>query len=509
MSALALLLVTFPLAVALAQMPWLVGGVVIGYLLLAKQFKCLKAFSIILGVAFLYALLVYTGSVIHADIDNYLGPQVRAFLLPEGTTLDGAYKATHMTLPQGFAAYGAALYRLTGSVDLASSAFVLFLCAAWGVLRAHLSKLQTLLLLVCPASFASLFSLMPDGCVYLLLLIALFSLKARNFWLTLLPATLACTFKTTAWIPTALLAVALFLHFPRRWWQIAGVGLLTLLTVFPTLHLIWGGGLTEISDDFLTRANADAQQMGYFARLAYVYLGHWTTSLSPDFGIHPGGVDGGGVDGYGPLFRLMIAASLLTLLLCRKRLNGWKETLILVWLSVLLMPTTYIGYARYVPWLYVAGALPLILFVPRTTCVPAALLLVIPLGWLGWRLVLSTETVYVANRAETVQSHVYNIRATFREKLVEEPQPAASGSLLYTYRLPEGDSYPVMTRAYHKGLDLEPRESKAREGAQYILKRWLPWALHHPHTLFYEIVRFRAHALLHFPRGGNDGLPTP
>ncbi len=507
---LTMLLISFPMAVALAQRPLLVGFVVATFLCLAWKTHCIKPFTITLGVALVLSMLVFTGAVIHFDIDNYLAPQIRQMLLPDALPQnDGWYSPLHCRLPSGLSTYGAALYRIFGSVDLGDSAFILFAVAAWHTLRASLTRLQTLLLLCAPVALPGLLCLMPDGCVYLLLLIALFELRKQTFWLPLLAISIACTYKTSAWLPAILIAGALLYMHPRRWWQIALMGLATLALCLPTLSLILSGELTQISSDFHATANADARSMGHFARLAYVHLGHWTTSLTPLFGAHTAGVDGISSDALGPILRLCTWASLLLMPLYRHRLKGWWLILAISWGSLLCIPTLYIGYARYVPLLFIATFLPLVLLFPRISILPLALLLIIPLGMLGWRFALSTEALFVANTATAVHSEYYNIRSTFRPLLVDTPQPHHSGSLLYTYALPEGNSFPPIPRKHYPGIETTPTLNKISEVKTYMLHQWLPWIMTHPHTYIAEIVRYRWRAFCTFPRGIHDGPQTP
>lgn len=504
-----LLLVLFPLAVALARTPLVVGMVFAAFCFLSWQFRCHKAFLLTLGIAFALSLLLFTGATIHYDVDNYLGPQIRLFSLPFGVQPDGFYSEPHCRLPQGLAWYGAALFRLTGSIDLGQSAFFLFFVAAWRTLRVDLTRLQAALLLIAPSALPSVFNLMPDGCVYLLLILALFALRRGDFWLPLAAAALASILKVSAWVPTALIALLLLWRFPRRFWQIGLVALATLLLVFPTLHLLYTGGLNTISSDFSSVANDDARTMGWFARILYVHVGHWTTSLHPHLGPHLLGVDGLSSDALGPIFRLVTWASLAILVFCRKRLAGWWSTLALAWLSVLIIPTVYVGYARYVPLLWVAGMLPLVLRFPKVAILPTIALLGIPLAMLGWRLALSTEAVMVANHATAVQSNYWNVRETFRHiPLTQEQQPLWSGSLLYSYSMPEG-IFPPMPRRPYEGLRKTPMTVKAAGVREYALREWLPWMLTHPHTYLLEIARFRWRNFVTLLRGSHDGLPPP
>jgi hypothetical protein len=502
--ALPLLLIVFPLAVALLPTMHFLLCSLAATSFLAYHLKCLRAFLMTLGIAFAINLLVYTGAVGYFDVDAYIAPQIRLIAATTDFVPDGFFRAEHLALPRGFTSWCAAWYRLTGSVDCGGMLFFMLIPAAWMVLRTELSRVQTVALLLSPAAFPSLFCLMSDGCVYLLLLMALVSLRDRNnFWLPLLAAIAAALFKASAWIPALLVAFVLTMYHPRRWWKILLLGIATLLCNWPTLQMIFKGGLSTISADF-ELVNADAAAMGYWARLVYVYIGHWTTSLSPVFGAHLGGVDGGGVDGLGPIFRIAVMASLGVLLLFRKRMKPWGIPLVIAWVSILVMPTLYIGYARYVPWLYPAAMLPLVLLVPRISLGLGSAMCVVPLMWLGWRVALSTETVAVATHATAVYSDVYNLRCAFRPLFVEQVQPTLSGSLLYSYTMDEA-YFPPMNRENSADLKQRPVFSKARDLQAYALQIWLPWMATHFPFYIYDLMRLRTRWLL-APRGVDDEI---
>lgn len=504
--ALPLILIVFPLAVALLPTPVFTLMALASASFLAYQLKCLRGFLWTFGLAFILNLIVFSGAISYFDIDAYIAPQIRMIAASSELSPDGFLHYTHLALPRGFTSWCAAWYRITGSVDCGGMLFFMLVSAAWRVLRSELSRVQTLALLLSPAAFPSLFCLMSDGCVYLLLLMALVSLKnPKWFWVPLLASVAAALFKTSAWIPCALTALLLVRNHPRRWWQIALIGCATLLCSWPTLRMMWQGGLADISADFAT-ANAAAQEMGYFARLAYVYIGHWTSSAQPFFGAHLGGVDGGGVDGLGPIFRVAVMAAIVVVILFRKRLKPWAFPLLLAWGSVLLMPTTYIGYARYVPWLYPAVVLPLVLMLPRLSLGLSSAMCVMPLMWLGWRIALSTEYVAVATHATAVHSDFYNIRCAFRAQLVEQAQPTTSGSLLYTYTM-SPEYFPAMERKVTTDLKQRPASDKVNDVKAYALKTWLPWALKQGPVYVYDLMRLRCRWLL-TPRGVSDGIST-
>ena len=504
--ALPFLLITFPFAIAFAGTPLVSGMVFAAFFFLAYQLNCIKPFGMILGASFLINCLLFSGAVIHFDTDAYIAPQIRLLASPFQITPDGFYSATHLALPRGFSAWCAALYRLTGSIDCGAMLVWMLIPAAWIVLRRALTRWQTLVLLLSPALFPSLFNLMSDGCVYLLLLIALVALVDKeNFWIPLLAAAGAALCKTSAWIPCALVGLLLLRYHPKRWWKLGLVAIVVLGYNLPTLRMMCAGGLSEISADF-DCANDAAKAMGYWARLAYVYLGHWTTTTQPVFGAHVGGVDGGGVDGLGPVFRLAVWCSLAVLICFRKRLKGWGLPLVLAWGSVLVMPTLYIGYARYVPWLFPAVMLPLALVAPRCSMLLSGALCVVPTLWLGWRIALSTEVVRVACHATAVQSGVYNIRCTFRDQLTEVAQPTLSGSLIYSYQMDEG-YFPPIQRTHFEDMKAVSPFAKAHDVQAYMVKTWAPWMICHFPEYLFDLLTLRTRWLL-APRGLTDDLST-
>lgn len=504
---LAFVVVLFPVMVAVLPSLSFLGMAFAVSLIFAYLLKCLKPFLLTLGISFILNLFIYAGATTHWDVDAYIAPQIRMIAAPTLLQMDGIVSEAHFALPSGFSAWCAAWYRLTGSIDCGAMLFLMLLPAAWQVLRGSLSRVQTAVLLLSPAAFPSLFSLMSDGCVYLLLLMTLVLLRHREaFWLPLLTAVCAAIFKTSAWIPCGLIALVLLRNHPRNWWKLLLMGIATLIYCYPTLRMILKGGLSAISSDF-SCANEAAQQMGYWARLAYVYIGHWTTAAQPYFGAHMGGVDGGGVDGLGPLFRVAVMGSIVVLICCRKRLQTWWMPLLIAWGSILVMPTAYIGYARYVPWLYPAVMLPLLVVLPRLSLIASGLLCVMPALWLGWRVALSTEYVRVATYATAVSSEVYNVRCAFRDKLVATPQPTSSGSLVYNYQM-EATYFPPMPRVWRSDLKQVAPLEKVNEVRRYALQEWLPWAIRHLPEYLIDVLRLRWQWFM-MPRGVTDEFSSP
>ncbi len=499
-----LLLVTFPLAVALARTPWPMGMVAVAYLLLAHRFRSLVPFLLTYAAAITLNLPVLSAFAYHGDVDFYLGPQARQLAASVPLAMDGMVREVHLLLPTGYSGWCAALYRLTGSLDFGHAQIFALTVAAWQTVRPSLSRWQAFALICAPLTWVSVFNAMPDGCVYLLLLVALFALRDRRFWLTLASLAVAATYKTSAWLPCALLGGALLWRFPRRWPHFVWVGLGVAALVFPTLRMMASGGLDTISEDFLGAAPA-AKEVGRLGRLAYFYLGHWMLPGDYDFNVHIGGVDGAGMDGLGRLARILIWPSLAGLLLWRQKLSGWWGCLALAWASVLLMPTLYIGYGRYVPLAYVALMLPLVVRWPKISAIAAVAMSVVPALWCAWRILLSMECAQVVATGGPVQSDWYNVRAGFRScgvALTEAPQPVLSSSNAYSYARADFPPIPADTP---RGR-LVPAGQKAMRLREYAVREALPWLLTHTHTVLAETMRIRWHWLTS-PRGESDGLP--
>ena len=513
----ALLLVLLPLAACFATRPALFLMTLAAFSLVAYRFGALRFFLFTVIGALLLNACVLSAFAIFSDADNYLQPSIRLLassLSPEQA--DGHLSLQHLILPQGFAAWSAVLYRLTGWLDAGNALVFMLLPAAWTVLRRELSSLQSLVLIAAPLTFLSCFSAMPDGPLYLLLLMAVVSLRSNAFWLPLAAVCVACTFKTTAWIPAALIGFVLLRDHPRKAWKLFLAAVFTAFLVWPTLRALFDGSAPAVSGDF-EGMNATARTMGYFARNAYAYLGHWTVpGPAPDFNIAVGGGDGGGVDGLGPSFRLAVWGALALMTLCRKKMQGWGTVLLVCWGSVLVIPTLYIGYARYTPLVYVAGLLPWVLALPKIAPVPALLVCAMPVAWIGWRVMLSTENLtVVATPVVEVRSDVYNVRCGLRKHLRAEPFPenapgTLSGSLMYTYRNPNpGDScFPPMPRSTDGNPRLVPASDKASSMAGYALKTWLPWAIRSLPDLALKTLSYRFDTFTSFPRGADDVQPN-
>ena len=94
-----LLIVLFPLAIALARTPLVIGMVFVAFCFLAWQFRCLKSLLAIYAVAILLNLPVLSVCGSPGDQDFYLGPQARLLAAGGELAFDGFLRPTHLALP--------------------------------------------------------------------------------------------------------------------------------------------------------------------------------------------------------------------------------------------------------------------------------------------------------------------------------------------------------------------------------------------------------------------------
>lgn len=110
-----------------------------------------------------------------------------------------------------------------------------------------------------------------------------------------------------------------------------------------------------ITKDFAVM-NEDAKKLGYFGRLGWAYVSqnlvreYYKRTLdrcdfNPNFGVS------GGVGGFGPMFRVIFVLSLFGWIFVRNK--SINAILLFIAVTILMQPTFYCGYARYVPQLYI------------------------------------------------------------------------------------------------------------------------------------------------------------
>lgn len=133
---------------------------------------------------------------------------------------------------------------------------------------------------------------------------------------------------------------------------------------YPTMTFNPAVDVIDITSDFIE--NADAQSMGYFSRICYAWVSPKLTvgairllrgepSFSPVFEI------GGGCEGIGMWFNVLLLASVVLLSVARKNLIAYLCLVIFV--SSNFVPLKCIGYSRYVPQIWVIFPLAVMNFI--------------------------------------------------------------------------------------------------------------------------------------------------
>jgi len=315
----------------------------------------------------------------------------------------------HVTyLPRAFWIFGAALYRTVGFVEAADTLNILACILSFFMVSRLLARLlgmvgmtrhaAAVLLAVSPAVAGGMFGGSSDSTLYSLFLIAtsaatLYLATGGIQWLAFvaLAFPLIANLKFTGVVVCGVITFVYLLgcllqwrsgragaELPVRWLMAvtASVGLAAVIGFSPyiTSWVRYGGPFypahtfdkrvptsSRITEDFLLM-NDDAKRMGYAGRFSYAYL-----SESVTLSLYGRGADGGrfapkfqvggGVGGFGAVFRAAFVMSLILLPFARVGRLGYLLACIL--LTVLLQPTMYVGYARYVSQFY---AFPMVVF---------------------------------------------------------------------------------------------------------------------------------------------------
>jgi hypothetical protein len=312
-------------------------------------------------------------------------------------------------LPRAFWIFGALLYRTVGFVEAADAFNILTFVLSYVLVSRLIARVLGLkdaarrltagLLAASPAIVSWMFGGSNDSAFYSLFLVAtaaatLYLASGGTQWLAFVVAAFAllANLKFTGVVCCGVITLVFLFGCVREWWSGRAAidrpaGWLLAVTTSAVLAAVIGfspyvtswvrfGGpfypahtfdhrvplSNRITEDFLSM-NADAKRMGYFGRFGYAYISERLT-----LSLYGGGADGGrfaptfnvsgGVRGFGPVFRAAFLSSIVLLPFARVGRIGYMLACIL--LSVLLQPTMYIGYARYVPQFY---AFPLLVFI--------------------------------------------------------------------------------------------------------------------------------------------------
>lgn len=406
-------LLAFPLAIAALAMVGFAFGVTIGgwhmpvalVLSLALAWRMAEEDRLrIVGwiVALLFVSFLFAGlsvSYTYADADAYHRPAT--ILLANGwnplrqTEVDeisglmgGGFRSWHVAfLPRLAWLLGAACYWWFGFVEIADAVnFILFFASIlsvrlWLRERFGLSgwRLLALTMAICisPVVIGGVFGGLVDAGGYSAFVVAAVSADRKKMLPLVLSVVAMSGLKFTGAVIGALVFIvyaAFDLKEFKKWFAMGLVaGILTLLiNATPYLTSFWNHGGpfypshsfvkserfeedgNPITNDF-GLMNDDAKELGYFGRFAWAYVSQGLVKayyaqktgradFNPEFRVN------GGVGGFGAFFRCLFIVSLAGWCLVRNRsIHAW---LALIIVSVLMQPTFYSGYARYVPQFY-------------------------------------------------------------------------------------------------------------------------------------------------------------
>lgn len=392
--------------IGLWHTPVALALVVVATWRLAESGKGNAVWWLLAGVAVAFALASLNVGYTNADAAVYQRPAT--ILLANGwnplrqTEIDeiqglmgGGFRVWHVAfLPRLAWLFGAACYRWFGFSEIADSFNFLLLFASILALREWLGDrfvlcgwrrwALVLAFAFSPVVVSGLFGGAYDAGGYSAFIVAMTAADRKKFSMLTLAVVAMAGLKFTGAVVGALI-FAMFASFDfvpcaECWsrvkqWVLSGVtaGILILIVnASPYItSCINHGGPFYPSHSFVAEErfedeknpitydfgymNDDAKELGYFGRFAWGYLSqnlvkayyaHKTgrADFNPDFRVS------GGVGGFGGFFRCLFVVSLLGWCFVRSRsIHAW---LALIMVSVLIQPTFYSGYARYVPQFY-------------------------------------------------------------------------------------------------------------------------------------------------------------
>ena len=500
-------------------------------------------------------------------------------------------------LPRAFWIFGALLYRTVGFVEAADALNILTCVLSFFMLSRLLARVlgmsgvtrhaTAVLLAASPAVVALMFGGSSDSTFYSLFLIAtsaatLYLATGGIQWLAFVVAAfplianlkftgvVCCGFVTLVYLVGCLLqwrSGRAGIELPVKWLLAvtASIGLAAVIGFSPyvTSWVRYGGPFypahtfdkrvpvsNRITEDFLSM-NEDAKRMGHLGRLGYAYL-----SESITLSLYGKGADGGrfapkfdvsgGVGGFGPVFRFAFVLSLVLLPLARVGLLGYLLACIL--LTVVVQPTMYVGYARYVPQLY---AFPLLVFLaaarrfggdlrrwrpsvagfaglanwimPITVAVSAACycmpLLAYPLSFLALQWVISVQNLEITEAMRKDPSPIVLTKSYYAHHTLEDDYgcrtithlaseadlPAAAAGHhaygpyfdYYTYFSPDKlDDFPTLSHTVSKN-DPSIIASRNRRNMEFFLFSFLPRQLVRLPTYLFDVALLRCRQVGH------------
>lgn len=325
----------------------------------------------------------------------------------------------HITYtPRGAWIYGAVLYKIVGFVEVMDSLNIYMLIAAllianeWLKAFPSLCKSVRLLfaLVIClsPHVVSSIFGGAIDAPVYLMTIVGLLKFDSYRRWrknvdlvMGVIALALSCSIKFSGLAMSIVIPLA-YLAFTRGRRALAIAAPVTIVLVFALnaspLITSWvnhGGPFypshsfdknekvkDNVTFDFDVK-NEDAQKMGYAGRLCFAYVSscltkeYYKRKLNQQT-FNPQLLTFEPIDGFGPMFQVLLMASIVGLFFVKDR--GIKLMAGILLTSIFLLPAKYMGYSRYVAQIYAIPLLVAVTLVQRLKNVRGQLMLAFVLG---------------------------------------------------------------------------------------------------------------------------------
>ena len=537
-----------------------------------------RAKTVLLFLAGVLASVAMAGAFVYytnADAEAYHRPA--AVLLANGwnplrTTevselegmMGGGFRPWHVCfLPRMGWIFGAAFYKWFGFIEVADAVNMLMLLASFVAVRDWLAGfgvkgwVWTLLVCVSPVVANGLWGGSFDSARYSAFLVAATAAGGRR-WLTLALGVIAMS---SLKFPGVVLGALLFAYAgllaltdrgrakekAARLWRLTAVGLATVAAIFlanasPYLTSLKNhGGPFYPSHSFVASErfedarnpvtcdfgfmNDDAREVGYFGRLAWAYGSQtlckayyaWKLDrphFDPDFRVNEG------VGGFGTPFRVAFWLSLVAWLFVRDRKVSLLMGTILV--SVLILPTFYSGYARYVPQFYlfpILAALGVRMRFPSRRLVGAGLLaavcgyavalLAYPLSFFALQWIIGVQNLQIIEAARASEGvEVVADRLALRHSFardfgcdgiqVRSGSPAAGVAYessyfgFYKCHVPGGVTGLYPLRHQVSNNDVAIKASRNANMVRFFLKEFLPREFVRIPLRAWQVLRLRA-----------------
>lgn len=526
---------------------------------------------LIFAAVFVAALpMMYT----NADAEHYHRPA--AVLLANGWNplritevnevkclMGGGFGAWHVAfLPRMGWVFGAVLYQWLGFIEVADAFNFILLFASLFAVHEWLAERFTIEKRICrlvltvamcfsPVVVQGAFSGSVDSGLYSAFLVAVCAARLKSYATLSLAVIAMSGVKFTGVVVGGLIFavhIAEVSVFDRRNVGVAKgfiqTGILTAFLVFlinasPYLTSLKNhGGPFYPSHSFVTSEtfanednpitrdfgfmNDDARQIGYFGRFCWGYVSqalvrkYYATILDrPDF--NPDFRVNNGVGGFGGFFRAMFVLSLIAWPFVRKREITVLMGLILT--TVLIQPTFYSGYARYVPQFFLFPILAMLGLSERYGRQKIVAMLAggysiahiaYPLSWLAIQWIVSVQNLQIIEAArQSSEVHVakgglysrhsllndYGIKGVYAPKAVDRADGFGSYFGFYSVLLPNGIEGFHNLHHVRGGNDANVKSSRNANLVRFFVKEFLPDELPRLPLRLWQTLRIRGSQL--------------